>query len=505
MRRVVSVWFPTFSTDRLQRIGAAPAPAAPFVTSAHDTRRRIIAAANAAAQAVGVQAGMPLAAAQALVPGLTICEAQPEGDTAALSNLALWCLRYSPLVAPDPPGGIWIDVTGCTHLAGGEDALLTDLVARLKGAGFPARAAIAGTPGAAHAVARFGGQDRTIVPPDGVPTMLAPLPIEGLRLSPEVIDGLRRLGFDLIGDLVPAARAPLVKRFGSVIALRLAQALGEQFESIHPVKPLDVTQRRLMFVEPISTAEAFAAVLEKLVRFVCQRLERASLGARRLDLVFERVDTSVQVIRIGTAQPSRDPAHLARLLCERFEQVDPGAGVEAMHLIATTAEPLELAQLDALPQRAAPIDQNLAALLDRLVNRFGTDHVFRLDTVESDVPERAVRQVSALSRSSGLSWPITLPRPVRLLSPPQPVRVIASLPDHPPAAFTWRRRRHRVLRADGPERIAGEWWRREGERLAVRDYFAVEDEDGRRFWLFRRGDGQNAATGDLQWFLHGIF
>ena len=505
MRRVVSVWFPTFPTDRLQKIGAGAQEGGPFITSAHDARRRVVAAANAEAQAVGIMRGMPLASAQALVPGLYIREAEPEADEAALTQLATWCLRYAPMVAADAPDGIWLDATGCTHLAGGEDALLANLVTRFQRAGFAARAAIAETPGVAHAVARFSGEVQAVVPADGLRAALVPLPVHALRLPPEVIDGLRRLGFDQVGDLTAAPRAPLVKRFGAVIALRLAQALGEQFESIQPLTPPDVIERRLMFVEPLSTAEAFAAVLEKLMRFVCRRLERASLGARQLDLLFERVDNSVQGIRIRTAQPSRDAAHLARLLHERFEQVDPGAGVDAMRLIAATAEPLEFAQLDAIPQRAVANNQDLSALLDRLINRFGADRLYRMEPVESDVPERAVRSVSALSRASGLSWPIVLPRPVRLLSPPQPVMVIAPLPDHPPAAFTWRRQRHRIRRADGPERIAGEWWRRDGEWRAVRDYFAVEDEDGHRFWLFRRGDGQNSATGDLQWFLHGIF
>lgn len=189
------------------------------------------------------------------------------------------------------------------------------------------------------------------MPADGLREALGPLPVQALRLPSDVIDGLRHVGFDRIGDLMAAPRAPLVKRFGAVIALRLAQALGEQFESIHPLLPPDVIERRLMFVEPLSTPEAFAAVLKKLMRFVCRRLERASLGARQLDLLFERVNNSVQTIRIGTAQPSRDSAHLARLLRERFEEVDPGEGVEAMRLVATTAEPLEFAQTEAMPRR----------------------------------------------------------------------------------------------------------------------------------------------------------
>jgi protein ImuB len=506
MRRVISVWFPTFPTDRLCRIDAGPPEAEPFITSAHDGRRRIVAAANAAAQELGIRPGLALASAQALVPGLTVLEAEPEADRAALTRIATSCLRYAPLVAADPPDGAWIDATGCAHLAGGEAAMLTDLVARLGHAGFTARAAIADTPGAAHAVARYGGQEDTaVVPVGGVRQALAALPVQALRLPLEVVESLRRLGLDRVGDLMAAPRAPLVKRFGTVIALRLAQALGEQSESIRPLTPPEVIEQRLAFAEPIRTAESFAAVLDRLMRSVCRQLEGLGLGARSLDLMFERMDNSVQAVRIGTAQPSRDALHLTSLLREQFELVDPGEGVEAMRLVAATAEPLPFAQVDALPTRAVTNNQDLAALLDRLINRYGADRIYRAEPVESDVPERAVTHIAPLAPSSGHAWPVVLPRPVRLLAPPQPVEILALLPDHPPAAFTWRRRRHRVRHADGPERIAGEWWRREGEAAAVRDYFAVEDEVGQRFWLFRRGDGQDPATGDLRWFLHGFF
>jgi protein ImuB len=460
---------------------------------------------DAAAQAIGLTAGQPLASAQALVPGLGIVAAEPVADAAALSQIAVWCLRYAPLVAADAPDGIWIDVTGCTHLAGGEEALLADLAARVGRAGFACRAAIADTPGAAHAIARFSGDDIAVVPVQGVRGALRPLQVRALRLPAEVIDGLLRLGFEHIGDLMAAHRAPLTKRFGGILALRLAQALGEQFESITPLTPPDVIERRLMFVEPLITAGAFAVALGRLMRNVCRRLERASLGARQLDLLFERVDNSVQAIRIGTARPSRNVEHLAKLLRERFEQVDSGEGVEAMRLIATTAEPLDFVQIGAMSTRGARNTQDVAALLDRLINRFGGDRVYRVEPVESDVPERSVKRVPALAPPNGLSWPVMLPRPVRLLSPPRPVMVIAPLPDGPPVAFTWRRHHHRIRRADGPERVAGEWWKRDSEMSSVRDYFAVEDEAGHRFWLFRRGDGQNAATGDLSWFLHGLF
>jgi len=485
------------------------------VTSAHDGHRRVIAAVDAAARALGLSSGLPLAQAQARIPGLAVMQAEPDADAAALGRLAAWCLRYAPLTAPDPPDGVWIDATGATHLAGGEAALLADMVERLGRAGFAARAAIADTPGAAHAMARHGEKTAhiAIVPPGATAATLAPLPIRALRLADDTVATLHRLGLTRIGQLMAAPRAPLARRFGPALLRRLDQALGKVFEPIVPLDPPELISRRLPFVEPLSTAEAFSAVIARLTRSVCRRLERAGLGARRLDLLFERVDGSVQAIRVGTARPARDPAHLARLLDERLETVDPGPGVEAMRLTLPLVEPFAhtqtamtqttMAQTGTLLDDAATPD--LAVLLDRLTNRLGARLVYRVAPVESDVPERAVRRIPPLAPPSHRTWQADLPRPARLLSPPQPVRALAPLPDHPPVAFTWRGKRFRVRRADGPERIHGEWWRRDAEMLAVRDYFQVEDADGRRFWLFRRGDGIDAATGDLSWFLHGIF
>jgi len=521
------------------------------VTSAHDGHRRVIAAVDAAARALGLHPGLPLAQAQARIPGLAIAEAEPQADAAALDRLAVWCLRYAPLTAPDPPDGVWIDATGATHLAGGEAALLADLVDRLHQAGFTARAAIADTPGAAHAVARHGTkflplplreggggrgwrQGRTkashretpppnlgalrgpspqgegekvahtaIVPPGTTATALTPLPIRALRLPDDTVTTLHRLGLTRIGQLMAAPRAPLTRRFGTTPLRRLDQALGKVFEPIVPLDPPELISRRLPFAEPLLTAEALSAAIARLARSVCRRLERAGLGARRLDLLFERVDGSVQAIRVGTARPARDPAHLARLLDERLETVDPGPGIEAMRLTLPLVEPFAHTQTATLlDDEAAP---DLSVLLDRLANRLGAKRLYRVAPVESDVPERSVRRIPPLAPPTRRTWQADLPRPARLLSPPQPVRALAPLPDHPPVAFTWRRKRFRVRRADGPERIHGEWWRRDAEMLAVRDYFQVEDEDGRRFWLFRRGDGVDADTGDLSWFLHGIF
>ena len=336
---------------------------------------------------------------------------------------------------------------------------------------------------------------------------MADFPIEALRLPADVLANLRLMGFERVGPLAAAARAPLVRRFGPLLALRLDQAAGTVFEPIVPVVPPTLIQARLTFVEPLLTAEAFSSVIVRLVDMVCGDLERAGQGARRLDLLFERVDGSVQAIRIGTARPVRDARHLGRMLDERLERVDPGLGVEAMRLVVAAADPLGFVQTaSSLVGEASP---DIAPLVDRLANRLGDGRIYRIAPVESDVPERSVRRVPALSavvgsRAAG-GWPADLPRPVRLLDPPQPIEAMALLPDHPPVAFTWRRVRHRVRHADGPERIAGEWWKRDREWVSVRDYFRVEDEDGRRFWLFRRGNGSDADTGDMRWFLHGVF
>ncbi|MFL1463752.1 DNA polymerase Y family protein, partial [Roseococcus sp. DSY-14] len=356
-------------------------------------------------------------------------------------------------------------------------------------------AAVAGTPGAARAVARFGKDG--VVPPGGEAAALDPLPAAALGIPPGTALALRALGVETVRDLAALPRGPLARRFGAEALLRLDRALGRLPEPVRPWTPPAAIQPRLAFAEPLFTAEALGTALDRLVALACEALEARGLGARRLDLLAERVDGSLQAIRIGTARPSRGRDHLGAMLRARLEQLEPGWGIEAMRL-HVQAEPLAPEQGGALAA-----EPDLAALVDRLAARFEGARVFAVRPVESRVPERAARRAPPLAGSA--AWPIGAPRPVRLLHPPEPIEAIAALPDHPPAAFTWRRVRRRVHRADGPERIAGEWWRRDAEWRALRDYWAVEDEAGRRYWLFRRGDGEEAVTGDLSWFLHGVF
>lgn len=496
----------------------------PVVTWVQDGPRMIVSAACAEAGRLGLRPGMKLAQAQAMIPDLAVVPARPQQDNEALAALAEWCRRYSPFTRPEPPDGIWLDLTGCTHLFGGEASLLADLAARIGRTGLSARTAIAATPGAAHAIARHGMHPFVQVPYDQTRSMLAPLPVAALRLDPEQTTLLHRFGLHTIGELDAVPRGPLTRRLGAKVTLRLDQAFGRSDEPIHPDLPVMPLQERLAFLEPLMTAQSLQAANAVLAAALCGTLEAACLGARRLDLVFIRLDGSSCTQTVALARPSHAQRHIGRLLDERLEQVDPGEGIETMWLVARLAEPISADQsvLRTLAHNAlkseAEMLRDLAPLIDTLQNRLGAGRLWRPVPVESDVPERTVRRQPPLDMSnprpthirlpeswSSESWPASLPRPVRLIDPPQLVSAMAGLPDHAPVAFTWRSRRHRVRHADGPERIAGEWWLRAGEMFAIRDYFRVEDEDGRRFWLFRRGDGANLRTGDLTWFLHGLF
>ena len=482
---------------------AAPPPERPLVIAGRDGRRRAVVAADWAAQALGVRPGLALTQAQARVPDLHIEPADPAADAAALERLALWALRrYSPVVAIDPPDELLIDATGVAHLFGGEAALLRDLRARLTAACIRARVGLAETVGAAHALARFGAHPTMMVASGETGAAVAALPLAALRLDPAVVERLRRLGFENIADLAATPRASLALRFGSEPGRRLDQMFGRLAEPIQPIHPPELLHIRRAFAEPISVPETLARNTGQLVEALCPLLEAQGLGARRLDLLFHRVDNAVQAIRIGTAKPERDVKRLTRLLTDGLETVDPGFGVEVMLLIATLAEPLAFRQGDMLGRDT---DADVSALVDILANRLGADKLYRAAPAESDLPERSVCRVTPLARPAGASWPEQWSRPSRLLSPPEPVDTVALLPDQPPVHFTWRGVRRRVKRADGPERVFGEWWRRDAETAAVRDYFVVEDESGERFWLFRSGDGEDPATGDLRWYIHGVF
>jgi protein ImuB len=511
MRRVVSLFLPQWSTDRLRRkAGKPPESEAPLVTAFPDHGRRLVAAVDAAARHLGVRPGMTVTRARAFAADLAVVDADPEEDLEGLKRLALWAgRRYSPIVAADPPDGIWIDITGCAHRFDGETPLLKDMLRRVSASGTAVQLAVADTAGCAHAVARHVPSGRpNIIEPGKTRAALSILPVSALRIESNVADELRRMGFERIEQLIAAPRAPLAKRFGKQLYKRLDQALGQIPEPIEPIFAATVPRVRRALLEPIGTAEAFTQVIGDLVADLTMLLVEAGLGARRLDLLFERVDGQYQVIRIGTASATREATHLAKLLCRKIDTVDPGLGVETMMLIAPLTEPL------APIQRAGLITggkrgPDLASLVDALANRFGQRSLYRTEYQASSMPEREVGLASPLAAPSGAGWNDDCPRPSRLITPPEPIEVIVALPDHPPAMFVWRGRRNRVTQADGPERLHGEWWREAGHEAslpyAVRDYFQVETTTGSRYWIFRLGDGERAATGPMKWFIHGAF
>jgi protein ImuB len=440
---------------------------------------------------------MAVSQARALVPGLDIRDEDPAADSDLLQRLALFAARrWTPRAAVAPPDGLFLDLTGVAHLFGGEERMCRRIVRFCARAGFAARIAVAGTPGAAHALARFG--PGAICPLNGEPEALAPLPLAALRVEEPVLAAARRLGLETIGDLLPLPRGPLQRRFGKTLLARLDQALGRSGEAIEPVVPEEAPCAVLRFAEPIATAEAISQALGLLIERLMETLRETGMAVRRLDLLCDRVDGRVERIAIGTARATRDGAHLFRLLGMKIETIEPGFGLDSMRLVAGRVEPLGPEQLSGDRPEA-----DLAMLVDRLAGRLGPRRLYRATAVESDVPERSVARTGPLDPAS--PWP-KWPRPVRLLSPPERVEnVVALLPDLPPRRFTWRGRAYRVARADGPERIHGEWWKSVREAEGVRDYFQVEDEEGARFWLYRRGDGVDQRTGDLSWYLHGVF
>jgi protein ImuB len=482
---------------------APPIEQAPLVTSHRVGQRMVVAAACPAAQALGISAGMPVTQARTLVRGLDVRPAEPEAEAAILTGLALFAARrWTPIAAASDPTGLFLDIGAAAHLFGGEERMCRRILRFCARAGFSARIAVAGTAGAAHALARHGSRSIILCPAGREPDALAPFPLAALRISDAAVATARRLGIEQIGDLAAMPRAPLGRRFGADLLLRLDQAFGHVPEPLHPVVPVDPPCASLRLVEPIGTAEAIAQVLADLLTSLLRTLEEAGLAARTLTLICLRVDGDRQEVGIGTARATRDRGHLLRLLNARIEQIDPGFGIEAMHLLAGRCEPLGAQAIDGglAGEKPAP---DIVPLVDSLSGRLGGRGIFQLDAVESDVPERAVQRVAPLEATS--SWP-GWARPIRLLSPAERVdSVLAELPDHPPRRFSWRGRSYRVARADGPERIYGEWWKHGGEADAVRDYFQVEDEAGHRFWIYRRGDGLDPRTGDLSWHMQGLF
>ncbi|MDX2266447.1 MAG: DNA polymerase Y family protein [Hyphomicrobiales bacterium] len=512
MRRWVCVWLPRFRTDRLERRRRE-------TEAPHDQPLAIIApgkggnrlvAVNAAAARVGLRAGILLTDATAIEPGLKALPQDGPGETAELKRLALWLRRYSPHVAPDGDDGLWIDITGAAHLFGGEQALLRDIARRFHRAGLACRAAVASTHAAAWGLARFAAAPLSVVAIGEDRDALSPLPVRALNIAEDKAALLDRLGLKTVGQLVSMPRSALRSRFGETVCERLEQALGLAGEGLTSLGYEPVYGGRIDFAEPVTTLDAIEQVTQRLIEQTAAQLVGDGKGARRFTLtVFDTQGGSVDV-NLALARASHDPAHIARVFKERFTALegrfDETLGFDAAALRARRVEVIKPQQSDLTDggDRGANDKHALTALFDRLSARLGKGAVTRFAFPQSHMPERASITVSALQKAPPPVRPITGPRPFLLLPRAELVTVMAELPDYPPRRFTWRRVHHRVVKAEGPERIEAEWWRAREDDAPPRDYYRVEDDGGRRFWLYR--EGFYAAGNDPpRWFMHGLF
>jgi protein ImuB len=467
---------------------------------------------NPAARALGLVPGQALADAQAIAPELQYADADPAGDQAALERTALWALRYSPWVharlEEDGTGVLLIDIQGSEHLFGGEQALMRDIAARMGARGVETRIAAADSIGAAHALARYGGAALTSVERTQLREGLARLPVEALRIGP-VAEALRRAGLKTIGEVLRIARQPLTARFGAHLPLRLDQALARAPEPLNPLIPPLSHRAQLTFLEPVASTEGVMIAVARAAGDLAQALAARGLGARRLRLTLHRTDGAIVQMEAGCAAPSHDGAHLTRLFKERFkaaeDETDLGLGIEGLTLEAQAeAAP---ARQTLLESGAEESERELDALIDRLGSRLTLARVQRLDPNASHLPERAVVARPAAQGGGHPGWEDFAPgpeRPLLMLPAAEPAEVIAEIPDGPPKRFRWRKTLYEAARAEGPERIAPEWWRLDSRAQTTRDYYRVEDAAGRRFWLYRDGLFGEADAAP-RWFVHGVF
>lgn len=491
---------------RRRQSGARPLDA-PLVVAGDRKGALTIVALDDAAAALGLMEGMALAEARARFPLLEVAHEDMAADAKLLETVAEYCRRWTPLVACDAPDGIFLDITGCAHLFGGEAGLGKELRARLTRQGFHIRVAIASTPGAAWALARFGAE--AMLPEGAERRTLARLPLAALRIEDETAAALARVGLKKIGDLYDLPRAPLAARFGKTLLERLDGALGLLEEPLSPRLEVAPYMAERPFAEPIGREEDVLAAVACLAEKLSAMLERRGEGARRLELSLFRADGAVFTVAAATSRATHDAEALADLFATRLDvlrdELDPGFGYDLVRLSVLAADRIGAAQSDlAGPDNA----EELARLIDHLGARFGPSRIVRQEAFESHLPERAVLHVPVGS-AGAVAWKIAEPevppeRPLRLLLRPEPVEeVVAVVPDGPPARFRWRHVLHEIVRAEGPERIADEWWRT-AESRPTRDYYRVEDREGRRFWLFREGLWGREYI-EPRWFMHGTF
>jgi protein ImuB len=527
--RYLCLWFDRLATDRVRPLLPQTSRTVPLVLFEKQSNALRIVALDAAAEAEGLTRGLMLTDARAQVPNLRALEAEPQADAAWLNAAAEACRRYTPALALDPPDGLMLNVTGAANLFGGESELIVLIEDRFRAKGFSLRCGLADTPALAWAMARFS--DRALAEPGERQEIFAPLPVEALGLGGETVHVLRRLGLRTVGQLLSAPRGPIAKRLGEATLERIDQALGRRPSALElklEIPPY-LAERRL--AEPMAAKEEILLRIRRLAARIGERLEGEGLGARGFRLELHRVDGATKRLEVWASLPLRDPARVAALFDERIEALNEGLeadyGFDLIRLLALRPQAVADRAMSLLPG-AAESEAQFAALIDRLSARLGRGAVRRLvPAPETRLPERSARALH-FDPAAPSAWTGPAPRdegsplrPITLFDPPQPIEVMAEIPEEPPIHFTWRRVQHRVAAAEGPERIDREWGRSTDRR--VRDYYRLEDEEGRRFWVFREGrywgegdqelplDPEDEARSEPpaspapRWFLHGLF
>ncbi len=469
---------------------------------------------NDAGLAAGARAGMMLADARTLCPDLAVRISDPAGDLDFLEKLAVWAQRWGPWSALDPPDGLLVDITAVAHLFGGEARLLADVEACFARRALAVRVAAAPTAGAAWGLAHYGPHAAILTGDDDAVERLSSLPVAALRLDDDVLTVLRRLGLKRLGDMTgrfgdAAGRDAIMRRFRNRRSpaanplVRMDQLLGKVPEPLLPVIPqrMPLVQRRL--AEPIRHRELLDQVLRDLAADMGRVLEGSAQGARRLELGLWRVDGEVVIRPLELSAATRDPAHICRLFAARLDDVDAGFGIETIRLRASWAEPLSLEQGD-IEVAAETRGTSLSACIDRLSVRLGPRAVQRPVPHASHIPERAQRWQPPLEPEPASQGELAFhARPLKLLDKAEYISVLYATPDGFPRSFRWRGKVHEIVRVEGPERIAPEWWR-ERSTVRLRDYYRIEDGEGRRYWIYRHGLLGDGRGGLPDWYLQGL-
>lgn len=496
-QRFVSIWFRHLTTDWFT-LRQPHLKKLPFVLRAPVHGRMMITAANATAEMNGINSGMVLADARAVTTDLKVLDDKADLPGKLLNRLAEWCIRFTPIVAIDPPDGLLLDATGCPHLWGGDSSYLHEIVKKLNARGYDVRAAIADTPGVAWGVARYGKEPLVIASGQHIGALLS-LPPEALRLEVDTVERLHKLGLHQVSHFIGMARSSLRRRFGQHIIMRLDRALGQEIEMVEPVQPVEPYQERLPCLDPIVTATGIEIALQQLLIALCLRLQQEQKGLRTAIFKGYRVDGKVEQVNIGTHRPSHHVSHLFKLFEHKLPMIEPALGIELFVLEALKVEDL-LPQQEKMWEGSGGLDDiRLSELIDRLAGKTGTQAIHRYVPDEHYWPERSFKPASSLHEELTTAWCTDKLRPVHLLPVPERIEVTAPIPDYPPMLFRHKGKLHNIVRADGLERIEQEWWLQQGQH---RDYYRVEDEAGYRYWVFRLGHYDDKK---YQWFLHGFF